>query len=83
MQIKAAEAGLRIVEVPASYRRRTGASKITGTVAGTARASAKILWTIFRMAVTRERRTYTRERRTPPDVASASPSEARPSSASP
>ena len=83
MQIKAAEAGLRIVEVPASYRRRTGASKITGTVAGTARASAKILWTIFRMAVTRERRTYTRERRTPSDVASASLSEARPSSASP
>ena len=61
MQIKAVEAGLRIREVPASYRRRTGVSKITGTVSGTIKASAKILWTIFRMAVTRERRSYTKE----------------------
>jgi glycosyltransferase involved in cell wall biosynthesis len=59
MQIKAAEAGLRIAEVPASYRRRhAGASKITGTVLGTVRASAKILWTIFRMAATRGQRSY-------------------------
>ena len=58
MQIKAAEAGLRIQEVPASYRRRTGVSKITGTVSGTLKASAKILWTIFRMAATRGRRSY-------------------------
>jgi glycosyltransferase involved in cell wall biosynthesis len=58
MQIKAAEAGLRIREVPASYRRRTGVSKITGTVTGTLKASAKILWTVFRMAATRGQRTY-------------------------
>ena len=59
MQIKAAEAGLRTAEVPASYRRRrAGASKITGTVLGTVRASAKILWTIFRMAATRGQRSY-------------------------
>lgn len=58
MQIKAVEAGLRIAEVPASYRRRTGVSKITGTVTGTVRASAKILWTIFRMAATRGQRSY-------------------------
>ena len=51
MQIKAAEAGLRICEVPVSYRRRVGVSKITGTVSGTVRASAKILWTIARYAV--------------------------------
>lgn len=51
MQIKAAEAGLRIREVPVSYRRRVGVSKITGTVSGTVRASAKILWTIARYAV--------------------------------
>jgi len=56
MQIKAAEAGLRIHEVPVSYRRRVGVSKITGTLSGTLQASAKILWTIGRMAATRGRR---------------------------
>ncbi len=50
MQIKAVRAGLRIREVPVSYRRRVGVSKITGTVSGTIRASAKILWTIGRYA---------------------------------
>lgn len=50
MQIKAVRAGLRCAEVPVSYRRRIGVSKITGTVAGTAKASAKILWTIARYA---------------------------------
>ena len=51
MQIKAARAGLRCTEVPVSYRRRIGVSKITGTIAGTAKASAKILWTIGRYAL--------------------------------
>ncbi len=51
MQIKAHLAGLRIAEVPVSYRRRTGVSKITGTVSGTVRASIKILWTLLRFAV--------------------------------
>jgi glycosyltransferase involved in cell wall biosynthesis len=46
MQIKAARAGLRCAEIPVSYRRRTGVSKITGTVSGTLRAAGKILWTI-------------------------------------
>ena len=50
MQIKAVQARLRILEVPVSYRRRVGVSKITGTVAGTVKASAKILWTIGRFA---------------------------------
>jgi len=50
MQIKAAQLGLRTVEVPVHYRRRIGVSKITGTVGGTVRASAKILWTIARYA---------------------------------
>ncbi len=53
MQIKAVEAGLRIREVPVSYRKRVGVSKITGTIAGTAKASAKILWTIGRFAFRR------------------------------
>jgi hypothetical protein len=48
MQMKAARRGLRIAEVPVSYRRRIGVSKITGTVSGTVRAGAKILSTIAR-----------------------------------
>lgn len=51
MQIKALVRGLRVVEVPVRYRRRIGRSKITGTVTGTLRAGAKILWTIFRYAI--------------------------------
>jgi len=46
MQIKAVRQGLAIAEVPVSYRRRVGVSKITGTVGGTVKAGAKILWTI-------------------------------------
>ena len=48
MQVKAAAAGLAIAEVPVSYRRRVGVSKITGTLAGTLGAGWKILWTIVR-----------------------------------
>ena len=55
MQIKAVEAGLRVREVPVSYRQRVGVSKITGTVSGTLKASVKILWTIARFAVRRGR----------------------------
>jgi len=50
MQVKALQHRLRCIEVPVSYRRRTGVSKITGTVSGTIRAGSKILWTIFRYA---------------------------------
>jgi len=48
MQLKALKRGLRVVEVPVSYRRRVGVSKITGTLAGTLAAARKILWTIAR-----------------------------------
>jgi glycosyltransferase involved in cell wall biosynthesis len=48
MQMTAARRGLRVAEVPVSYRRRIGVSKITGTVSGTVRAGAKILSTIAR-----------------------------------
>ena len=48
MQIKAARAGLRIAEIPAPYRRRIGQSKISGTLGGTLKAGAKILYTIAR-----------------------------------
>jgi hypothetical protein len=56
MQVKALQHGLKVAEVPVSYRRRKGVSKITGTVSGTVRAGAKILWTIFRCALRRPRR---------------------------
>ncbi len=39
---------MRCVEIPVSYRKRVGHSKITGTVSGTLRAGWKILYTIFR-----------------------------------
>lgn len=49
MQIRAHRAGLRVVEVPVRYRRRRfGRSKISGTISGTIRAGAKILWTILK-----------------------------------
>lgn len=48
MQVKALRRGLQVVEVPVSYRRRIGVSKIAGTVSGTLRAGCKILWTIAR-----------------------------------
>lgn len=51
MQIKAARRGLRGLEVPVSYRKRIGASKVTGTIYGTLAAGTKILWTILREAV--------------------------------
>lgn len=48
MQVKALRQGMRVVEVPVSYRKRVGVSKITGTVRGTLMAGYKILWTVFR-----------------------------------
>jgi glycosyltransferase involved in cell wall biosynthesis len=48
MQVKALREGLQVTEVPVSYRRRVGVSKITGTMSGTLRAGYKILWTIVR-----------------------------------
>jgi glycosyltransferase involved in cell wall biosynthesis len=51
MQVKAARARLRIVEVPVSYRPRSaGRSKVSGTLRGTLGASYKILLTIVRHA---------------------------------
>lgn len=46
MQVKAARAGLRGMELPVRYRRRIGRSKISGTLVGSVRAGAKILGTI-------------------------------------
>ncbi len=50
MQIKARQAGLRVAEVPVTYRKRVGRSKVSGTVKGTLGAAFKILLTILRYA---------------------------------
>ncbi|WP_020566992.1 glycosyltransferase family 2 protein [Neolewinella persica] len=49
MQVKAAKAGIRCVEVPVRYRNRIGVSKVSGTLRGTILAGHKILWTIFKL----------------------------------
>jgi len=51
MQVKAACAGLRILEVPVDYRTRIGHSKVSGTLRGAVGAGAKILYTIGRYAL--------------------------------
>ncbi|MCP4639689.1 MAG: hypothetical protein GY851_04620, partial [bacterium] len=51
MQVKAAKRGFRYAEVPVSYRKRIGTSKISGTVKGVFAAGTKILYTIFREAL--------------------------------
>ena len=49
MQVKALQAGLRVLEIPVRYRRRRGGkSKVSGSVRGSLFAGAKILWTILR-----------------------------------
>lgn len=48
MQIKAAAMKYRIKEIPVSYRKRIGKSKVTGTIKGTVMASVIILSTIFK-----------------------------------
>jgi glycosyltransferase involved in cell wall biosynthesis len=54
MQMKAARAGLRILEVPVDHRRRAGGeSKVSGTLRGTFLAGARILYTFARIAVER------------------------------
>ncbi|MBF8965522.1 glycosyltransferase family 2 protein [Pontibacter sp. FD36] len=48
MQAKAAKQRIRYAEVPVSYRKRIGTSKISGTVRGTVMAGYKIILTIFK-----------------------------------
>ena len=50
MQARAARAGLRCAEVPVSHRRRrSGESKVSGTLRGVVGAGWKILFTIARV----------------------------------
>lgn len=55
MQMKAARAKLRILEVPVNHRCRAGGvSKVSGTLRGTFVAGARIIATFLRVAVSRE-----------------------------
>lgn len=52
MQMRAAQAGVRTMEVPVDYRRRAGGqSKIAGSVRGSVLAATRILITLARLAV--------------------------------
>jgi len=56
MQIAAAQAGLRVLEVQLPYRRRAGGeSKVAGSLRGTLRASYRIITTFFRAGFRKER----------------------------
>ena len=48
MQIKAAKKKLRFCEIPVSYRKRIGISKVSGTIKGTVLAGIKIIWAVFK-----------------------------------
>jgi glycosyltransferase involved in cell wall biosynthesis len=52
MQMKAARAGLRILELPVPHRRRAaGSSKVAGSLRGSVRAAWRIMLTIVRVAM--------------------------------
>jgi len=60
MQMKAARAGLRILEIPVNHRRRAGGeSKVSGTVRGTFIAGTRIIATLLRIATERKPRMNT------------------------
>ena len=48
MQIKAIKNKLKFTEVPVSYRKRVGVSKIAGTLSGSVKAGYKIIYTILK-----------------------------------
>ena len=48
MQVKAAKKKLSCLEVPVSYRRRIGKSKVSGTILGSIMAGYKILFVVFK-----------------------------------
>lgn len=51
MQVKAVKRGLKCLEVPVSYRKRIGKSKVSGTISGSVRAGIKFLWIILREVI--------------------------------
>ena len=63
MQMRAARARLRTLEIPVPCRRRIGgASKVAGNLAGTLRAGTRIISTIVRIAKERSTRPEARMR---------------------
>jgi glycosyltransferase involved in cell wall biosynthesis len=51
MQMRAARAGLRILELPVDHRnRRGGRSKVSGNLSGSLKAVGRIVWTFQRLA---------------------------------
>ena len=56
MQMRAARAWLRILEIPVHYRRRSGGdSKVAGSLTGTIRAGARIVATFVRVSAQSDR----------------------------
>jgi glycosyltransferase involved in cell wall biosynthesis len=56
MQMRAARAGLRIVEIPVDYRRRSGGqSKVTGSLRGSINAAVRLISTFLRVTMERKR----------------------------
>jgi glycosyltransferase involved in cell wall biosynthesis len=53
MQLKAVQQKLRIQEIPVSYRKRIGQSKVTGTISGSVKAGMKIIWIILKYSAKR------------------------------
>jgi glycosyltransferase involved in cell wall biosynthesis len=57
MQMRAARAGLRILEIPVDHRaRRGGQSKVSGNLTGTLSAAGRIAWTLLRLAASLRKR---------------------------
>jgi glycosyltransferase involved in cell wall biosynthesis len=55
MQMRAAQHGLRIREIPVSYRNRAGGqSKVAGSFSGSLRAAVRIIQTLLRVAISSE-----------------------------
>jgi glycosyltransferase involved in cell wall biosynthesis len=62
MQMRAARAGLRILEIPVDYGRRSGGqSKVAGSLPGTVRAGARIVATFVRVAAEARRSQHPRD----------------------
>jgi glycosyltransferase involved in cell wall biosynthesis len=55
MQVKALQHRMKVVEIPVRYRKRIGKSKVSGTLSGSVKAGAKILWTIGKLAIKKPR----------------------------
>jgi glycosyltransferase involved in cell wall biosynthesis len=63
MQMRAAHAGLRILELPMPCRRRSGGrSKVAGTLPGSIRAASRIALTFLRVAAAASNGSYRRSR---------------------